>query len=163
MSAGKYLYGMFEDVCFIKMVGDMKYTECATFDEFLENHFAAGGCPKIILDLSDTIWMDSTVLGLIAKISRHTIAKYNTKPLIYSTNEDLNLLLKNMGFDNYFHVVERPEHITDDLKELEIVTKSSLEMKKIMLEAHESLIELSEDNKKKFSNVVAILKSSLKH
>jgi len=143
------------------MVGDLKYTECASLDEFLDEMLGEKKVEEVIIDLSDADWLDSTNLGLLAKISRYSIKNHNKKPVLFSINDDLNQLLDNMGFNNFFNLINKLDEQKYQLQEMEAVQKSRQSMKKIMLEAHESLIELSDENKEKFKNVVEVLRSSL--
>ena len=161
MSAGKYLYGVYDTTCYLKMVGDMKYTECAALDDFLDEMLEEKTCNEVIIDLSDADWLDSTNLGLLAKISRYSLKNHNKKPLLFSIKSDLNQLLDNMGFNNFFQIIDKLEEKNYELHEMEAIHKSRQSMKKIMLDAHESLIELSDENKEKFKNVIEILRSSL--
>ena len=85
MPAGKYLYGVYDTTCYLKMVGDMKYTECAVLDDFLDEMLEEKTCNEVIIDLSDADWLDSTNLGLLAKISRYSLKNNKKKPLLFST------------------------------------------------------------------------------
>ena len=161
MASGKYLFGMIDNLCYLKMVGDMKYTHSGVLDDFLENLMKNESCSGVVIDLSDTEWIDSTNLGLIAKFARLTHKKSLEKPILFSTNQNLNTLLTNMGFNSYFHLIDHLDENQLELEEMQQMKQSSQEMKKIMLEAHEHLIEMSPENEKKFKNVVNILKNSI--
>ena len=161
MSAGKYLYAIYSTTCYLKMVGDMKYTECAALDELLDDIFKDNVCKEMIIDLSDTDWLDSTNLGLLAKISRYSLKNHQAKPLLFSQKEDINQLLDNMGFGNFFQIIDKIDESQLQLQELNEVHKCRQSMKKIMLDAHENLIEMNSENKEKFKNVIDVLRSSL--
>ena len=161
MAPGKYLYGIYNTTCYLKMVGDMKYTECVSLDDFLDKMLKEKVFKDVIIDLSDASWLDSTNLGLLAKISRYTLSNYDKKPILYSTDEDINQLLDNMGFNNFFNIINKLEKKNLDYNELESLKACRQGMKKIILEAHENLIELSDENKKRFKNIVNVLRSGL--
>ncbi len=161
MTDGKYQFSKNENFYIIKMSGNLKYTGSAGFDSFIENLFSNIENKEMFIDLTDADYLDSTNLGILAKISDTMLNEFNKKTTIISTNPDITTLLINIGFDNYFTIIdENPEESKIFTNISEIVSKDR-NMALIMLEAHKSLMELNNKNNKTFSSVVKLLEDEV--
>jgi len=69
MSSGEIKVAAHDGVYVIKMEGDVRLTLCLSFDDFIEKMFDAPDFCSVVFDLSDAQAIDSTTLGLMAKIS----------------------------------------------------------------------------------------------
>lgn len=161
MSQGKYFCAYQGSSCFIKMSGDIRYTNCAGFKKFLDEIMKKDMFENILYDLSDTENIDSTNLGLIAKNAEFIIEHHNTKPVIVSTNNNITELLNSIGFNMVFQIV-RQYKIDEDFQSIpsESLTESK-DMGKTLLEAHKKLMEMNEKNRDTFIDVVKALELSL--
>ena len=161
MSQGKYFCAYNDNYCFIKMSGDIRYTNCGGFKKFLDEIMTKDMFENILFDLSDTENIDSTNLGLIAKNAEFIIEHHHTKPVIVSTNNNITELLQNIGFDMVFQIVQQYT-IDEEFKSIpsESLVESK-EMGKTLLEAHKKLMELNEKNRDTFVDVVKALEISL--
>jgi anti-anti-sigma regulatory factor len=81
---------------------------CSGFNAILDETFTNMRLTSYIIDLRDANYLDSTSLGLIAKIARHTHLNSLPRPSIFSTNENINEILNSMGFDGIFLIL-KPE------------------------------------------------------
>jgi hypothetical protein len=61
-----------------------------------------------VIDLTETRSIDSTTLGLLAKLSILSRQKVGLLPTVVTTHEDITRLLQSMGFDQVFNIVDRP-------------------------------------------------------
>ena len=102
-----------------------------------------------ILDLSETSYIDSTFLGLIAN-------EFLT--IVRPTKSVLDNLEKK-GILKFVLIIDKTIQI--NAKEVEATKISNEELKKHILELHEILMNLNEENKKIFSNVVELMKKGL--
>ncbi|MBI9070717.1 MAG: STAS domain-containing protein [Melioribacteraceae bacterium] len=161
MSQGKYYCAYSENHCFIKMSGDIRYTNCGGFKKFLDRIMSKDMFENILFDLSDTENIDSTNLGLIAKNAEFIIENHNTKPVIVSTNNNITELLQSIGFDMVFQIVKQYsiDENFEDIPNESLV--NSTEMGKTLLEAHRKLMELNEKNRDTFIDVVKALEMSV--
>ena len=69
MSSGRILVTEHDGMNIIRLVGDVRLTLCISFDEFIKNMFEQHNLRSVIFDLRDAEGIDSTTLGLMAKIS----------------------------------------------------------------------------------------------
>ena len=72
----------------LKFVGDVRLTLCATLDCHIEESLASIDAQEILVDLTEAEGIDSTSLGLIAKLSIKAYALSLPKPTVVSTNEN---------------------------------------------------------------------------
>ena len=69
MQAGQILVADHNGISVIKMIGDVRLTLCISFDKFIEEMYQAENFRTVLFDLSEAEAIDSTTLGLMAKIS----------------------------------------------------------------------------------------------
>lgn len=105
-----------------------------------------------ILDLSETTYIDSTFLGLIAKYTMKFKNDFNEYISILNPTNEVLTALKQTGILNF--VVILNEDIIVNGTKIEKKDFKSSNIAKHILEMHEILSDLNEDNKKVFSDVV---------
>lgn len=157
MRPGQILVAEHHGVNVIKMVGDVRLTLCLSFDDFINDMFASEAFVSVVFDLSHAEAIDSTTLGLMAKISIIAQDKYNLLPVVISPKDDINRILETMGFGDIFEIVRTSSHVLDSAKPL---TPERLDEKKTrskILEAHKILMGLNADNQEEFKDLVQSL------
>ncbi|EGG99592.1 Anti-anti-sigma regulatory factor (antagonist of anti-sigma factor) [gamma proteobacterium IMCC2047] len=160
MNSGKILVAKNNGVYVLKLNGDVRLTLCAALDIFLEKMIAEPDLQAVFIDLSDTVGIDSTSLGFLAKISILTQKTYAWKPTIIATSDDITRLLLSMSFDQVFNIIDERIDEAVDLGELPEIEASEQDTKQQVIEAHKILMGLSDDNKAKFQELVSMLESS---
>lgn len=148
-----------QGVYVIKMEGDVRLTLCLSFDGFIEEMFSSKNFYSVMFDLCSAQCIDSTTLGLMAKISIGARKLGYEKPLVVSSNPSITRLLVSMGFEDIFNIVKESECIDCDGETLtaEIVPEDAL-MEKV-LEAHRTLMNLNLQNKDTFIELIESLES----
>ena len=153
----KILFAERDGVQVLKLIGDVRVTMGPTINTFLSRLSGVKNFNSIVIDLTETSSIDSTSLGLLAKISLVTQEKFNSVPTIISPNEDISRILTSMGFDKVFAILE--ELITEcgQLGELprEIISESNLRQQ--VIAAHKVLMNLNEQNRDEFRDLVEAL------
>ena len=157
MQAGKILQASQDGVYVLKLLGDVRLTLCKTFDDFIEDMFSADNFASVAIDLSDVDGLDSTTLGLLAKIAIRAEQRFNFKPIIVSTDASITRLLTSMCFERIFDIREQRIETLADYGELPIAVSSEQEVKTRVLEAHRTLMGLSEENETCFKDLVNAL------
>jgi len=161
MGDGKYLVARQENTYFLKMTGNLKYTISSNLDNFLNKIFQDHDFENVLIDLTDAEYIDSTNLGLLAKIARWMNNEYSRRVTIISTNNSITELLNILCLDEIFIIVDRPTDVNKNLRELPHINSSEKKMTKIIIEAHKNLMELSEKNQATFKNVVELLQNGM--
>lgn len=156
---GKILFAERDGVQILKFVGDVRVTLGPTISTFLSTLSQCKSFRSIIIDLSETDSIDSTSLGLLAKISLTTQEAFDTIPTIVSPHEDITRILESMGFDQVFMILS--ELITEcgQLGELPTEIISEANLRKQVLEAHRVLMSLNERNQGEFQDLVEALEN----
>ncbi|MBL4794050.1 MAG: STAS domain-containing protein [Pseudomonadales bacterium] len=164
MLSGKMLYAVHGGTYVIQLCGDVRVPMCSTLDHFLDDMFQDPVLSSVLIDLCEADGVDSTTLGLLAKISVSSQAKFHQLPTIISTRPDISRILESMGFESVFNIVhERPDTSAHGeavcVNEVPSWESSDKEVSCKVLEAHRTLMQLNEKNKDTFKNVVEALEA----
>lgn len=157
MSTGKIQFAEQNGTFVLKFVGEVRLTLCSALDATIERIFGAHNFSSIIIDLTETSSIDSTTLGLLAKLSILSRQKIGLLPTLVSTNADISRLLASMGFEQVFNVVSTPLPCPECLRDLPAQDLSEELVKAKVLEAHRILMGLNEHNREAFSDLVTAL------
>lgn len=160
MSSGKILVAAHDGVNVVKMIGDVRLTLCVSFDAFIESMFDRDSFCSVVFDLSEAYAIDSTTLGLMAKIARSSREHCCETPVVLSDNPSITRLLESMGFEDIFDIVADAQIPLSDVKELPVKPADEIQVKRRVLEAHRILMELNHTNKDTFKELVETLENS---
>ncbi len=161
MESGAAFYVRQGNTYILKLVGDVRYTMGCALGDFLEGLFTHTDYNDIVVDLTETHSIDSTSLGLLAKIANFNRQHFAHKTTLLSTNSDVNQILDSMGFYEIFDIRDTGEAITVALQQLAIDTPCKDELTRIVYEAHRTLSDLNPRNQETFKGVLDSLRSRL--
>lgn len=162
MNEAKYLCAEIQNSYLFKLVGTLRYDKCAAFKDYIYKVFPYKNFNSVLVDLSDVAVIDSTNLGLLAKIAEYTLEKADDKP-ISITNGNVHKILLSMNFDQIFEIVSDKDVSKIEFNEIQKrEIEDDREMNKILLEAHKNLQRIDDENVSKFSDVVDLLEKSIK-
>ena len=163
MQPGQILVADHGGVFVIKLIGDVRLTLCISFDQFIDSMFSREDLVSVMFDLTDAEAIDSTTLGLMAKIAILARERRHIVPVVVSTNTNINRLLDSMGFSDIFQVL----HNFDDaqigprpLAHRNLSIEQELDearVKEKVLEAHRVLMGLNETNRETFQDLIKTL------
>ncbi|MDK1024268.1 MAG: STAS domain-containing protein [Gammaproteobacteria bacterium] len=157
MANGKLLVAEKDGVHVLKFVGDVRVTLGPTIDAFLTSLLETEDFKSVIIDLTETKGIDSTSLGFLAKISIGAQDSFGIVPTIVSTNDDITRILLSMGFDQVFLIIREPLESTVKMGEVPFKNMPEEDLRKKVLEAHQVLMQLNEDNQNTFRDLVVAL------
>ena len=160
MNIGRILVAHHNGVYLMKFVGDVRVTLCAAVDTFLDGMLSDSGFKSVVVDLTRTTGIDSTSLGVLAKLSIRAQERFGFVPTLVSTNRDITRVLKSVGFDDVFHIIEVPLQHTAQFGELNPFDCSEEDMRQRVLDAHRILMSLNESNREKFHDLVETLEAA---
>ena len=160
MSDGKIQCAEYNDTFVLKCVGDVRLTFCSALNEKIEKILKEHWLKSIVIDLTEVISIDSTTLGLLAKLSILSKRKFGMLPTLASTNPDVSRVLDSMGFNQVFNLVHTPAPCPECLDDLPEQDQSEAVVKERVLEAHQILMSLNESNRDEFRDLVSALKST---
>ena len=141
----------------LKLEGDVRLTMCTALDHYFQSMFAEPGFVSVWVDVTEADGLDSTTLGMLAQLAIQTKERFDFRPAIFSTNPSIDRLLDTMGFDQLFE--RRSECCNTDsaIQELPAVPCEAGEVKRQVLEAHRTLMSMSDDNADAFKDLVSTL------
>jgi len=157
MSDGKIQCAEYDDVFILKCSGDVRLTFCSALNETIEKILKTHSFKNVLIDLTEVVSIDSTTLGLLAKLSILSQRKLGLLPTLVSTNPDVNRVLDSMGFNQVFNVVHTPGPCPECLDDLPEQEQSEAVVKERVLEAHQILMSLNESNRNEFRDLVSAL------
>jgi len=157
MSTGSIYYAVQSGCYVLKCVGDVRLTLCSSLDCHLEAVLDGQPLQDIVIDLTEAEGVDSTTLGLIAKLAVRAAKMGLPKPALVSTNEDITRVLYSMGFDCVFMLMDELPVSASDLKALPWVAESDARMRERIISAHEVLMDLNEANREAFQDLITAL------
>lgn len=163
MRDGNVFYAKSGTCYFIKLTGNVRFTISREFDNFIVNElFKDKDFDNIMIDLTEAEYLDSTILGLLARIANLMRVRCNRKVTILSDNPNINFLLDNIGFGDVFIIVEDSSLTTEPLKKISDRPGSGeLEQAKVILEAHQLLMNMNEKNNSVFKSLVDALQKEV--
>ena len=157
MSTGKIQFAEQSGTFILKFVGEVRLTLCSALDATIEKIFTSLNFSAIVIDLTEARSIDSTTLGLLAKLSILSRQKIGLLPTVVTTHDDITRLLQSMGFDQVFNIVESPLPCPECLADLPSQDQSEDVVKAKVLEAHQILMSLNESNREAFHDLVSAL------
>jgi anti-anti-sigma factor len=161
MEAGAAFYVRQGNTYILKLVGDIRYTMGCALGDFLNDLFARADYEDIIVDLTEAHSIDSTSLGLLARIANFNREHFHHKTTLLSSNIDVNQVLDNMGFYEIFNIRDTGETISTTLLQLAIEAPKKDELTRIVYEAHRTLSEVNPQNRETFKCVVDNLRAKI--
>ena len=159
MSTGRILVANGDGTYLLKFVGDVRLSLGAAFDEFLERLFQSDSLRSVLVDLSAAEGIDSTSLGVLARLSIRSQERLGCVPTLVSTRPDITRLLATMGFDDVFHIVKEPLREERQLGEMPKSDLTAVELRRRVLTAHRTLMAMNDDNRERFQDLVATLEA----
>ncbi|HRX71367.1 MAG: STAS domain-containing protein [Candidatus Competibacteraceae bacterium] len=161
MDSGTAFYVKQGNIYILKLVGDVRYTMGCALGDFLDALFTRADYEDIVVDLTETHSIDSTSLGLLAKIANFNHQHFAHKTTLLSTNPDVNQIMDNMGFYEIFNIQDTGETITAALQQLDIEGPCKEDLTRIVYEAHQTLSDLNPRNEEAFKEVLDSLRSRM--
>jgi anti-anti-sigma factor len=161
MDGGAAFYVKQGNVYMLKLVGEIRYTMGCALGDFLNGLFARTDYDDIIVDLTEARSIDSTSLGLLAKIANFNHQRFSRQTTLLSTNPDINQILETMGFYEVFAVRDTGAAITATLQPLSIDGPCKEELTRIVFDAHQTLSDLNTRNREAFKTVLDQLRPKL--
>ena len=146
----------------IRMLGDVRLTLCISFDKFIAQMFEARPFHSVVFDLREATCIDSTTLGLMAKIAITSRKLGYKNPLVLTNNPSVNRLLETMGFNDIFEMVpdaKLPAKCDSVMEVTECDSANEEQVRERVIEAHKILMNLNSSNKNQFKALVDALES----
>lgn len=154
---GKCLFVQKEDMAIFKIVGRLRFNTSGGLAAKIEGLNLSPQVQDVVVDMSETDFVDSTVLGLLAQLGKRKV-----KPIILYEHEKIYKMLRHLGLHKMFILsrktqssfLEDPSGFQDASKNIEDTDES---IKQRIEKAHKLLYEIDEKNKVEFGEVISCL------
>lgn len=164
---GRVLHASHDHVHVLRYVGQIRHPLAPSIDNFVNRLFDCDDVSGFVIDLSEADSIDSTNLGELARIARRLLDEGGRRPVIISPKPDISQVLHSMAFDEVFEIeddarVGKPgDAAAADAhdEDIPIAPLGPDRARDIILEAHRCLMEMSDENRQRFKDVVAMLES----
>lgn len=161
MQSGQIMVGDHQGIYVVKLVGDVRLNLCTSFDNYIGKMFSLDDFRGVVFDMHETKGVDSTTLGLMAKIAIRSAEHKGGKPLVLCEDRGLLHLLDSMGFDALMDISSDADNDAYQAEPtpLKCNTPDEHSARKMVLEAHRVLMSLNEKNEDTFRDLVNVLES----
>ena len=157
MPSFKILQAEVQGLYVLKFIGEIRLNLCSTLDKIIEGMVSNPDFKTVVVDLTETSIVDSTTLGLLAKIAVAAKDRSNFMPTLLTTNPDVTKIVESMGFDRIFFILTESASDIQTLQEIPVSGASEAEAKEQVLEAHRVLMKMNKRNWDEFKDLVKAL------
>lgn len=157
MQQGRILAACQHGAYVIRLVGDVRLNLSTSMDDFFQRMFDDPEFVSVWVDLCDVEGIDSTTLGLLAKLALKVREKYGFEPAIYSRDPGITRLLKSMAFNRLFELHEETCSNPENITEIPSVKGNEEAVKQKVIEAHRVLMGMSAENRDRFKDLLTVL------
>lgn len=165
MADGRVTYASEAGWNVLRYFGRVDYTMAPAIERFVD-HLAHGPCP-FLFDLSGARILDSTNLGLLARMVERAKADGAGRCVVVSPPADIDDVLRSMGFDCLVDITSQSPLPTagEAAHPEEVVTDEAAsqgEMLRTMLEAHRTLAGIDDHDCAQWRDVVNLLEAEMR-
>ncbi len=157
MSTGHIEYAAFQGTHVFKLFGEVRAHSCMSLDHLLDTIERQDVVTGALVDLTEATFIDSTTLGMLAKLGLQLHEHRGFQVVMLSTNPDITTLANSMGLNQIFVMVNckgSDQCFTETLPE---ECPDHLAMLHTVLEAHRTLMNLNASNRAMFEPLVTQL------
>ena len=154
---GKCLFVQKEDIAIFKIMGHLRFNTSGGLAAKIEGLNLTPEIKEVVVDMSETDFVDSTVLGLLAQLGKREVT-----PIIMYEHEKIYNMLRHLGLHKIFILCKKTQTPSLDIdqafQEMISVTQDSKDkIRERIKKAHKLLYEIDEKNKMEFGDVVSCL------
>ena len=160
MQPGKILFAEHEGAFIIKLQGDVRLTLCTSFDAFLDKMFSHPRFLSVAVDLNEAEGVDSTTLGILAKLAIAANKRCKFRPVLFCAKDDILRVVSSMGLDEIYDIREGESVVSGSVAEVPLQNESEEAMRQRIICAHKVLMELRSENRLQFQELIKALESS---
>ncbi|MGB5325366.1 MAG: hypothetical protein WBN40_08095 [Pseudomonadales bacterium] len=157
MHSGKVLAGCDDQVFYLRFTGDVRLSWCLILESYCSYVLEHEDVTSMVIDLSAAVNLDSTTLGILAKIGQAARKRFDAKADIYLQDEGIQRLLLSMGFTQLFALHLAPPPRTPSLPVLPLGDSEEADIQDSVIDAHRALMEMNKQNTRKFQSLVETL------
>lgn len=159
MNDGRILVSREGDTYLLKLSGDLRVTLCGSIAQCMRTIFSDDKVDRVVIDLLAATGLDSTTLGLLAKLGLHCRDKFGVKAEVFCQEEGILRTFECMGLEELFDIYEDVPDEHGEFAEVAGVLPESEEVRQHVLEAHKILVDLNPDMRNEFVDLIRALET----
>lgn len=153
-------YSELANILYIRATGHITAAPCTELRNRVTERLQHDPRPiGIYIDFSACEYMDSTFMGLLVGVNKRFQKLSGSRIILFNLNKTCHDLLDTLGIIDLVSVSAEAVEFPQDMEK---VVEAGSTNPEFLLNAHENLMELSEENKKKFETLGTILKQQIK-
>jgi anti-anti-sigma factor len=161
MGTGTAHYAHEDRTWILKLAGDVRHDLAPAVNALLDRAFADPAMRHFLIDLSEAHAIDSTSLGLLARIAHHLSARELPQAVVIAPGIDIQTTLRAVCFDRVFRLVTENAASGAPLEPLTELDASEREVLALVLDAHRRLCAIEARNRDVFRDVIELLEREL--
>ncbi|MDH5432988.1 MAG: STAS domain-containing protein [Gammaproteobacteria bacterium] len=143
---------------YIKFRGTVRYSHCSGLEAHIEKLFGDKSFEKIIIDLNEAEILDSTALGLLARIAIRLKEFTEEKATIFIRCGELSNILERVCFDRVFNIVtDKSYEHKGELHHLIGESKDESQILQSVIEANKNLAAIDSQSDKFYRDITDAL------
>lgn len=160
--SSRVLIGALDHGYIIKVIGKGTMEFCSDLFLYLSEKIDGQKIQAVYFELSSAVYLDSSFIGVIVSIQKKMKSIPDSAVILLNPSDKVKDILNTMGLLEIIPIQE-----ASGLKNIEVSEEIKKKLDKdyqdilLLLESHQSLMELNPENKKKFSLVEEMLKKEL--
>jgi anti-anti-sigma factor len=162
MQTPRAFFGRLHELPIVVLKGSVRYVMARALRSFIDDLVNQHN-DTIVIDLRELEAIDSTGMGLLARLGRSTL-QHGRRSVIVCDAPDVTTCLRSVAFDRLF-VMLREWPFPEEPEVAEVAVQcgelGAEGLGRVMLEAHRELASLSETNRDVFGAVVSTLQGAL--
>ena len=149
----------------LRLEGPLRYTTARALRKVVDDALARAPTELVILDLRATTFVDSTGLGLVARMGRLALARSGRRAVMVSPAKDVMTILLSAALNVLFVLVDEPPFgAPSELAEAPLGSENDQgdgSLGRVVLDAHRDLAALSAKNRAEYRDVISALEAEL--
>lgn len=162
-SESSFLVNPYEEPVIVRVIGRACFLNSGPIKELFVQ-LVKDGKRRFVVDFKACTGMDSTFLGILAGLAIQLMRKEEKGAVVLSRLGPRNTeLIKNLGLHRIMLIDEADaQDNSSQFQQLPTgLPLSELENARMVLKAHENLVEIDESNQSKFQDVISFLKNQV--
>lgn len=160
-------WGTCEGAFVLRLTGPIRYPVAPALRAFLDEALTRTREHTVLLDLRGVESLDSTCLGLLARVGRSSLEALHRHAIIVCPDNDVATTLRSAAFDTLFAMTsvfpfDATPVLTEEVPLQPPAPGEGDELGPVVLEAHRALGSLSEENRRTYRDVIATLEAELR-
>ncbi|GAB1482850.1 hypothetical protein MASR2M78_16660 [Treponema sp.] len=159
MSEALY-YKEHDNKLYLRAKGHVTAALCADLRERVFSRLdAEPSITAMYVDLSECEYMDSTFMGLLVGFNKRLIKAGKDRLILVNPTLVAKDLISGLGLNSLVTILYEELSFPEGMEDVYKTRSAGVEL---LLKAHENLMEISEDNRKKFATLHAVLENQTK-